>query len=270
MSRCNFSKNTELQITQSTHAKQIYSDHYASGQTKKNGKEVLAPQTDRSKTSIFYYGKTSYARQQRLSTAHPRIDRTSPSQAAIPARTRRRDVARRNPGRRRISARYNQGCPRPERLSSVRPSYIERAAYALKTAKQLINRGVELPLKDALALERKMIAEMATPEERKKAQDQAAATQRPTHEFSKNVPDRQLSKSCSVRDLDPGGRMVARFFPAADFAIDACADQTRRCRRTQQQMFDAQARIARIIISEVIPKSVDALIWMQLAQRVSP
>jgi len=62
-----------------------------------------------------------------------------------------------------------------ERIAAV---YIERAAYALKTAKALINRGVELPLKDALALERKMIAEMATPEERKKAQDQAAATQK--------------------------------------------------------------------------------------------
>jgi enoyl-CoA hydratase len=62
-----------------------------------------------------------------------------------------------------------------EKIAAV---YIERAAYALKTAKALINRGVELPLKDALALERKMIAEMATPEERKKAQDQAAATQK--------------------------------------------------------------------------------------------
>jgi enoyl-CoA hydratase len=62
-----------------------------------------------------------------------------------------------------------------EKMAGV---YIERAPYALKTAKQLINRGVELPLKDALALERKMIAEMATPEERKKAQDQAAATQK--------------------------------------------------------------------------------------------
>jgi enoyl-CoA hydratase len=47
-----------------------------------------------------------------------------------------------------------------EKIATV---YIERAAYALKTAKQLINRGVELPLKDGLALERKMIAEMATP-----------------------------------------------------------------------------------------------------------
>ena len=62
-----------------------------------------------------------------------------------------------------------------EKMAGV---FFERAAYALKTAKQLINRGVELPLKDALALERKMIAEMATPDERKKAQEQAAATQK--------------------------------------------------------------------------------------------
>jgi enoyl-CoA hydratase len=62
-----------------------------------------------------------------------------------------------------------------EKIAAV---YVERAAYALKTSKQLINRGVELTLKDGIALERKMIAEMATPEERKKAQDQAAATQK--------------------------------------------------------------------------------------------
>jgi enoyl-CoA hydratase/carnithine racemase len=62
-----------------------------------------------------------------------------------------------------------------EKMAGV---FVERAAYALKTAKQLINRGVELPLKDALALERRMIAEMATPDERKKAQEEAAATQK--------------------------------------------------------------------------------------------
>lgn len=56
--------------------------------------------------------------------------------------------------------------------------YIERAGYALKTAKALINRGIQLPLEEALALERKMIAGMATPEERRKAQEQAAATQK--------------------------------------------------------------------------------------------
>ena len=62
-----------------------------------------------------------------------------------------------------------------EKMAGV---YVERAAYALKTAKQLINRGVELPLKEGIALERKMIAEMATPDERRKAQEQAAATQK--------------------------------------------------------------------------------------------
>ena len=55
--------------------------------------------------------------------------------------------------------------------------YLERAAYALKTAKALIDKGMDLTLKEGLALERKMIAEMATPEERRKAQDAAAATQ---------------------------------------------------------------------------------------------
>lgn len=55
--------------------------------------------------------------------------------------------------------------------------YIERAAYALKTAKALINRGIELPLKDGVALERKLIREMATPEQRRKAQEDAAAKQ---------------------------------------------------------------------------------------------
>jgi enoyl-CoA hydratase/carnithine racemase len=70
------------------------------------------------------------------------------------------------------AAELNEEC---EKIARV---YVERAAYALKTAKQLVNRGVELPLRDGLVLERKMIAEMATPEERKQAQDQAAATQK--------------------------------------------------------------------------------------------
>ncbi len=67
-------------------------------------------------------------------------------------------------------------------------TYIERAAYALKTAKALINLGMELSLKDAIALERKMIAEMATPEERRNAQEQAAATQKTyARIFNKNA-----------------------------------------------------------------------------------
>lgn len=64
---------------------------------------------------------------------------------------------------------------------------IERAAYALKAAKQLINGGMDLPLKDGLALERKIIAEMATPEERRKAQEQAAASQKTYARIFKNT-----------------------------------------------------------------------------------
>jgi enoyl-CoA hydratase/carnithine racemase len=56
--------------------------------------------------------------------------------------------------------------------------FIERAGYALKAAKALINRGVELSLQEGIALERKMIREMASPEERRKAQEHAAATQK--------------------------------------------------------------------------------------------
>lgn len=75
----------------------------------------------------------------------------------------------------------NRVVPAVELMSNcgkIAKVYIERAGYALKTAKALINRGLELPLEEGIALERKMIAQMATPEERKKAQEQAAATQK--------------------------------------------------------------------------------------------
>ena len=55
--------------------------------------------------------------------------------------------------------------------------FIERAAYALRAAKTLINTGVELPLAEALKYERKVIAEMATPDERREAQQAAASSQ---------------------------------------------------------------------------------------------
>ncbi len=55
---------------------------------------------------------------------------------------------------------------------------MERAGYALRTAKALIDRGLDLDLEEGLELERRMIAEMATPEERRRAQEQAAATQK--------------------------------------------------------------------------------------------
>ncbi len=64
--------------------------------------------------------------------------------------------------------------------------------------------------------------------------------------------------------------MIACLLPAADFAIDAGADQARSGRRTEKQMIDAQPRVAREIISKVIPKGVDADARIQLAQRIGP
>src|SRR5713226_5457660 len=56
-------------------------------------------------------------------------------------------------------------------------------------------------------------------------------------ETSRLVPAPWTSlRLCSVRDHDPGGRVVARFSPAADFAIDACADQMRGRGLAQKQM----------------------------------
>ena len=65
--------------------------------------------------------------------------------------------------------------PTCEELAAV---LIERAGYALKTAKALVNQGLDVTLPEGIALERKMIAEMATPEERREAQQRAASTQK--------------------------------------------------------------------------------------------
>lgn len=50
-----------------------------------------------------------------------------------------------------------------------------RAPYAMRTAKALLNRSLEVDLATALELERAMIARMATPEEMQQARDEAAA-----------------------------------------------------------------------------------------------
>src|ERR1700730_1455315 len=71
-----------------------------------------------------------------------------------------------------------------------------------------------------------------------------AAENRPRPERSNGVarprgarPWASLSL-CFVCDHDPGGPVVARSFPAADLAIDACTDQTCGRRRAQKQMID--------------------------------
>jgi enoyl-CoA hydratase/carnithine racemase len=50
-----------------------------------------------------------------------------------------------------------------------------RAPYALRTAKQLLNKSLEVDLASALELERSLINRMATPQEMQEARDEAAA-----------------------------------------------------------------------------------------------
>ncbi|MFZ0888308.1 MAG: enoyl-CoA hydratase/isomerase family protein, partial [Candidatus Binataceae bacterium] len=68
---------------------------------------------------------------------------------------------------------------------------IERAPYALKAAKALINRGMNLALPEALKLERTTIAEMATRDERRAAREQAAGSQQTYARIFGRQPDRQ-------------------------------------------------------------------------------
>jgi enoyl-CoA hydratase/carnithine racemase len=64
--------------------------------------------------------------------------------------------------------------PAAEAMARV---FSERAAYALAAAKFLLNKGRDVDTTTALALERRIINTMASPEERAAARDQAAATQ---------------------------------------------------------------------------------------------
>lgn len=50
-----------------------------------------------------------------------------------------------------------------------------RAGYALRAAKFLVNRGLNMPLRDALDLDYQVIDNMATPAERRAEQEKAAA-----------------------------------------------------------------------------------------------
>jgi enoyl-CoA hydratase/carnithine racemase len=54
----------------------------------------------------------------------------------------------------------------------------ERAAFALKTAKTLVNLASETPLEEGLTLEGRHIRDMATSDERREARERAAASQK--------------------------------------------------------------------------------------------
>jgi enoyl-CoA hydratase/carnithine racemase len=62
--------------------------------------------------------------------------------------------------------------PRAFELAAVLAS---RAPYAMRTAKQLLNRTLDLDLASALDFERTLISKMATPEEAQAAREEAAA-----------------------------------------------------------------------------------------------
>src|SRR5688572_8078031 len=60
------------------------------------------------------------------------------------------------------------------------------------------------------------------------------------------------------RKLDPDRRVVARFFPAADIAIDIGCDEPLRNQRIEQEMVEAKPGIAAPGIPEIVPEGVDA------------
>src|SRR3954465_11885060 len=60
------------------------------------------------------------------------------------------------------------------------------------------------------------------------------------------------------------------FSPAPHLAIDPGVDETMRDRRAEKQVVDAQSGVARPGISDVVPKGVDALVWVKCAQSVGP
>lgn len=62
-----------------------------------------------------------------------------------------------------------------ERAFELAETLATRAPYAMRTAKQLLNKSLEVDLATALELERSLINRMGTPEEMQQARDEAAA-----------------------------------------------------------------------------------------------
>src|SRR5260370_26523893 len=80
----------------------------------------------------------------------------------------------------------------------------------------------------------------------------------------------QLLTGSMVPQLHPGGCVIARSFPASYVAIDAGACQSPCNRGIEKQVINAQARIARIRIAEVIPECIDLFIGMQDPYGIGP
>src|ERR1700687_1160108 len=64
--------------------------------------------------------------------------------------------------------------------------------------------------------------------------------------------------------------MLARTGPSAHGFVDACLDQTRAQLRVEQQVIDAQARVALPSLAHVIPERVDRTGWMPGTDGIGP
>src|SRR4051812_9346880 len=64
--------------------------------------------------------------------------------------------------------------------------------------------------------------------------------------------------------------MVARFFPTADVALDACSDKYFCRPGVKQEMVNANAGIPRESISKIIPESVNRLLGIKAPDGVCP
>src|SRR5690606_41358214 len=73
-----------------------------------------------------------------------------------------------------------------------------------------------------------------------------------------------------VGDLDPRRGVIARPRLIADPAIDIRVDEARREHSVQQQMIDAQPRVALPVVAEVLPERVDPLVRMDGGERIDP
>src|SRR6266851_1904875 len=83
-------------------------------------------------------------------------------------------------------------------------------------------------------------------------------------------PKLRLSDSVVLTQNDPRRRVVAGAFFASQLAVDAGLDQPRCNRRTQQEMIEPQAGVARPAVALVIPEREHRLGRMEFADRVTP
>src|SRR3954468_24749517 len=82
-------------------------------------------------------------------------------------------------------------------------------------------------------------------------------------------PDRTSSKY-SAPQFDPGRRVVAGLLHRPDVPVNARRLQPRRQLRAQEQVVDAEPRVAGEGAPHVVPERVDRLIRVQVPQRVRP